>query len=54
VNRRWEDVKREAAEIRGTRGWELSQEARAAIRKQMLAEIRAFHLAETRRRQSHT
>jgi predicted XRE-type DNA-binding protein len=54
MNRKWEDVQKEAAEIRKEQGREFTDEMRAAIRRQMLDEIHAYQLAEVRRRQSRT
>jgi predicted XRE-type DNA-binding protein len=54
LNRKWEDVKRDAAEIRRQQGRALTPEIRAAIRQQMLDEIHAYRLAEVRRRQART
>ncbi|MCO5968655.1 XRE family transcriptional regulator [Actinoallomurus soli] len=54
MNRKWADVKREAAQIREEQGREFTDEMRAAIRRQMLDEIHAYQLAEVRRRQART
>ncbi|GAA0368128.1 helix-turn-helix domain-containing protein [Actinoallomurus spadix] len=54
MNRKWDDVKREAAQIREEQGREFTDEMRARIRRQMLDEIHAYQLAEVRRRQSRT
>jgi predicted XRE-type DNA-binding protein len=54
MNRKWQDVKKEAAQIRKEQGREFTDEMRAAIRQQMLDEIHAYQLAEIRRRKSRT
>lgn len=54
MNRKWGDVKRDAAEIRREQGREFTDEMRAAVRRQMLDEIHAYQLAEVRRRQERT
>ncbi|MEV5708300.1 hypothetical protein [Actinoallomurus sp. NPDC052274] len=45
MNRKWDDVKREAAQIREEQGREFTDEMRAVIRRQMLDEIHAYEPA---------